>query len=88
MARGAADNLPVLPLRNGVLFPGVGAPFVVERESSLAAVETALAREDKDLVVCGQRVADNEPRTLADLHAVGVRKHIRSLQRVPTRPPC
>jgi ATP-dependent Lon protease len=83
MTRGAADILPVLPLRNGVLFPGVGAPFVVGRESSLAAVEAALAREDKDLVVCFQRSTEHEPKSLADLRGVGVRGHIRTIQRAP-----
>jgi ATP-dependent Lon protease len=83
MVRGAADILPVLPLCAGVLYPGVGAPFVVGRDGSLAAVEAALAREDKDLVVCRQRASEGEPRTLAELHAVGVRGHIRSLQRSP-----
>lgn len=83
MARGTADILPVLPLRAGVLFPGIGAPFVVGRDGSLAAVDAALAREDKDLVVCGQRTSEGEPRGLADLSAVGVRGHIRSLQRGP-----
>lgn len=73
----------MLPLRNGVLFPGAGVPFVVGREASLAAVDAALAREDKDLVVCFQRLVDEEPRALADLRSVGVRAHIRTIQRTP-----
>jgi ATP-dependent Lon protease len=33
------DELPVLPIRNAVLFPGAVAPFDVGREKSVALVE-------------------------------------------------
>ena len=81
MSRGGADILPVLPLRNGVLFPGFGLPLVVGRDASLAAVEVALARQDKDLVVCFQRSPEGDPKTLGDLRTVGVRGHLRTIQR-------
>ena len=38
------DELPVLPIRNAVLFPGAVAPFDVGREKSVALVEDEIGR--------------------------------------------
>ena len=46
---------PVLPIRNSVLFPNLILPLSVGRASSLAAIDTALAAEDKTIVVVAQR---------------------------------
>ena len=48
------QTLPVLPLKNTVLFPHLFMPLSVGRPSSLAAVEAALATEEKTFVArCG-----------------------------------
>ena len=39
-------NLPVLPLKRTVLFPGTMMPLTVGRDRSIAAVEAALKTED------------------------------------------
>ena len=75
------DNvLPVLPLRNMVLFPGVLMPVSVGRKSSLRLIRDA---EKKGLyigVVC-QKVADTENPLMDDLHDIGtVAKVIRVLE--------
>ena len=44
-------NLPVLPLKRTVLFPGTMMPLTVGRDRSIAAVEAALKTEDKTLLV-------------------------------------
>ena len=49
--------LPLLPLKNSVLFPGLLMPLSVGRTSSLAAVEAAVATEDKEIIVVAQRDA-------------------------------
>ena len=49
--------LPLLPLKNSVLFPGLLMPLSVGRTVSLAAVEAALATEDKEIIVVAQRDA-------------------------------
>ncbi len=47
MATNELQSLPVLPLKNTILFPGLLLPLSVGRESSLAAVEAALNRKRK-----------------------------------------
>ena len=75
------DNvLPVLPLRNMVLFPGVLMPVSVGRKSSLRLIREA---EKKGLyigVVC-QKSAETENPLMEDLHDIGtVAKVIRVLE--------
>ena len=47
--------LPVLPIKNTVLFPHLQMPLSIGRPASMAAVETALASEEKHIVVVAQR---------------------------------
>jgi len=65
-----ADELPVLPLRDAVLFPYAILPLSVDRESSSLAVDQALA-SDRTLLLLAQRDAKvNEPEE-DDLYQVG-----------------
>jgi ATP-dependent Lon protease len=73
--------LPVIPLRNTVLFPGLFLPLSVGRESSIAAVEAAMATEEKNVVLVAQREASNEEPGLEDLHTIGVRAVIKKMAR-------
>jgi ATP-dependent Lon protease len=41
------ETLPVLPIKNSVLFPGLLMPLTAGRPSSIAAIDAALASEDK-----------------------------------------
>jgi ATP-dependent Lon protease len=61
--------LPVLPVRDVVIFPGVTVPLSVGRPRSLAALEAAGA--DGFLIVATQRDAALEDPALEDLHPVG-----------------
>ena len=55
-------TLPMLPLKNSVLFPGLLMPLSVGRTASVSAVEKALRTEDKEIVVVSQRdVSVDEP---------------------------
>src|SRR5438105_6771907 len=72
-------TLPVLPLRNTVLFPGLFLPLSVGRPASIAAVESVLSNEDKTFVVATQRDASNEAPGLDDLHSIGVRAVVRKV---------
>jgi ATP-dependent Lon protease len=51
------QSLPVVPLKNSVLFPNLLMPLSVGRPASLAAVEAALATEEKEIVIVAQREA-------------------------------
>jgi len=65
------DEMPILAVRNLVLFPGVVSPILIGRESSMALIRKA---EKKDMVigvVC-QRDPEVETPIRADLYDVGV----------------
>jgi ATP-dependent Lon protease len=65
-----ADALPILPIRNSILFPGVVIPLSVARPRSLAAIQHAV-RNKSPLGVLLQRDAENAEPGPSDLHAVG-----------------
>jgi ATP-dependent Lon protease len=74
-----AWTLPVLPLKGTVLLPGMFLPLSVGRPHTRAAVEAALASEDKTLVVVAQRDPKQDNPGLADLYGVGVRAVIKKM---------
>src|SRR5215831_14864121 len=74
-------SLPVLALKNSALFPGLLMPLSVGREASVAAVEAALATEEKEIIVVGQRDASSEKPGATDLYTVGTRASIRRANR-------
>ncbi|HEY4218817.1 MAG TPA: endopeptidase La [Gemmatimonadaceae bacterium] len=63
-------RLPVLPLRDVVVFPFVAMPLIVGRQASLGAIEAAAA-EGGLLFLVAQRNADTEEPAAGDLHRVG-----------------
>ena len=65
-----ADALPILPIRNSILFPGVVIPLSVARPRSLAAIQHAV-RNKSPLGVLLQRDAEMAEPGPADLHAIG-----------------
>jgi ATP-dependent Lon protease len=64
------DELPVLPLREMVVFPYMVLPLFVKRERSIAAVDDALAG-DRLLMLVAQRDAEIADPTPDDLYRVG-----------------
>ncbi len=80
-ATETVQALPVLPLKNTVLFPYMFAPLSVGRPNSLAAVEAALATEDKTFVVVAQRDANTEPTKAEDLFSVGIKAVVKKMAR-------
>ena len=71
------QTLPLLALKNSALFPGVMMPLSVGRKGSVAAVESALGTEGKELVVVAQRDASVDAPHSGDLYSVGTRAAIR-----------
>src|SRR6187431_1105899 len=65
------DELPVLPIRNAVLFPGAVAPFDVGREKSLALVEDLDAQPSQVIAIFAQRDPSIDDPGFEDLHPVG-----------------
>ena len=77
-----ADILPILPLRNMMLFPGVVAPVVVGRDSSLKLVGQAAKTGGFVGVVC-QRDASVDTPTREDLYPIGVFAKVMRLIELP-----
>lgn len=64
------DELPLLPLRNTVLFPGVVLPITVGRDKSIKAVADAY-KGDKLIGVVAQRDSQVEDPQVGDLASIG-----------------
>src|SRR5271170_5290586 len=65
------DELPVLPIRNVVLFPGAVAPFDVGREKSVALVEDVDNLSSPVIAIFAQRDPSTDDPGADDLHTVG-----------------
>ncbi len=76
------EILPILPVRDTVLFPGAVLPLTVGRESSLALVNT-LQGEDKLLGVVAQLDPRIEDPAAADLHKVGTLARVHKTVKMP-----
>jgi len=73
--------LPVLPLRDVVLFPHVAMPLLIGRAGSLAAVAAA-TEGTQELLLVTQRDADVQTPASSDLHRVGVRARLQQVTRL------
>src|SRR5678809_1103448 len=65
------DQLPILPLRNSVLFPGSIIPIDVGRRKSVRLVEDAIAKERTVIGILTQKDARTEDPQSGDLYMVG-----------------
>jgi ATP-dependent Lon protease len=77
----ATRSLPVLPIKNTVLYPYLLMPLVVGKPHSLAATERASESEDKTLAIVTLRDPTIEEPTLADLHHIGTEAVIKRMER-------
>src|SRR5665213_2449889 len=68
---GAQRKLPMMPIREMVIFPHMMAPFVVGRESSVRALEEALTG-DRRIFLATQHDASVDEPTADDIYTVGV----------------
>jgi ATP-dependent Lon protease len=76
-------ELPILPLRNTVIFPSGISPLTVGRALSLAAVEEALVAEEKLLGVISQRLDDDSEASIDNLYKIGTLVVINRMMRAP-----
>src|SRR5687767_6301374 len=77
-----ADELPLLALRNTVLFPGVVIPITVGRDKSIKAVMEAYGK-DKILAVVSQKDVNLEEPGPADMNKVGAAARIIKMLKMP-----
>ncbi len=76
------DEIPLLPLRNTVLFPGVVLPITVGRDKSLKAVSDAY-KADKLIGVIAQKDSSVEEPTVSDLEEIGTVAKIAKMIKMP-----
>src|SRR5438876_7087311 len=76
------SELPILPLRDTVLFPNSFMPLAVARESSVRLIDDAIAN-GKLIAVFTQRDAAVEEPVQVDLYAVGTATHIHKMFKLP-----
>lgn len=75
--------MPVMPLREMVMFPGSVTPYFVGRESSINALEAANATPAKQIFLVTQKDGGTEIPTPDDLYKLGVVCRILQLLRLP-----
>src|SRR5215217_2759460 len=74
--------MPVLPLRDVVLFPYVVIPLLVGRQASLAAIDAAV-EGDKLILLVAQKEGETQEPAAADLHRTGVVGRVLQVARLP-----
>ena len=76
------DELPILPLRNNVLFPGVVIPITVGRDKSIRLIQEA-NKGNKIVGVISQRDQQEESPEFEDLHTIGTVAQIIRMLKMP-----
>ncbi len=74
-------KLPVLPLKNVVLFPKLVLPLSVGRDASRAAVEAAIKQHDGELILVSQRSPEVDVPGADDLYNFGTHARVRKVLR-------
>ena len=75
-------NLPLLPLRDIVVFPGMIVPLFVGRDKSVVALEKAMAADKEIFLVAQLDPAEDDP-DMDDLYNIGVTATIMQLLKLP-----
>jgi ATP-dependent Lon protease len=78
----STQEVPVLPLRDVVVYPHMVIPLFVGREKSIKALDTAMA-SDKQILLVAQKSADVDDPGVKDLHNVGTLANILQLLKLP-----
>jgi ATP-dependent Lon protease len=76
------DYLPLLPLRDVVVFPSMVIPLFVGRAKSIAALEDAMANDKRVMLVAQKDASDDNPDA-GDLNQVGTVANILQLLKLP-----
>jgi len=78
------DRLPVVPLRDVVVFPYALMPLLIGRPASLSAVDAAASTPERWMVLVTQRNADVSEPAAPDLYRVGVIVRLQQVSRTPS----
>lgn len=76
------EILPLLPLRDVVVFPAMVIPLFVGREKSIQALEEAMAQDKRIMLVAQKDAADDEPG-MDGMHSIGTVANVLQLLKLP-----
>src|SRR6476660_977648 len=76
------SRIPLLPLRDILVFPATVVPLFVGRDKSIQALEQAMATNKEILLAAQIKAKTNDP-TVEDIYKVGTVSHILQLLRLP-----
>ena len=82
LPKAALVNIPVLPLRDVVVYPHMVIPLFVGREKSIQALDIAM-RGDKRIMLIAQKQADVDDPKVDDLYRIGTLATILQLLKLP-----
>ena len=82
MGSSSVIELPLLPLRDVVVYPHMVLPLFVGREKSIEALEHAMANDKQVLLVAQRNAADDNPGA-DDIYQVGTVSNILQLLKLP-----
>ena len=77
-----SNNIPVLPLRNIVVFPNMVVPLFVGRDKSINALEQVMDK-DQELLFLSQKNSDVDDPSETDLYEIGTKGKILQLLKLP-----
>src|ERR1700733_16030150 len=83
VAEGGSRAIPVLPVRDTVLFPHAVLPLTVGRESSIQLIQSL--GEEKTILVVAQRDARLDGPEGEDLHTIGTRATVHKVVKMPNQ---
>lgn len=81
-AEEVPEILPILPLRNTVLFPGVVIPITVGRDKSIQLIREAYSAK-KPIGVVAQKDSETDDPKTGDLYRIGTMSHIMKILQMP-----
>ena len=79
---GSDQAIPVLPLRDVVVYPHMVIPLFVGRDKSIKALDNAMAT-DKQILLVAQKNADVDDPAIKDLHNIGTLANVLQLLKLP-----
>ena len=82
MAGNLPSRIPVIPVRDVIVFPGIITPLFIKRPQTLKAIESAML-QDRTILVVGQQALDIEDPAPAQIYDVGTVCGIIQMVRIP-----
>ncbi len=82
MSESNTVTLPVLPLRDIVVFPHMIVPLFVGREKSVRALEEVM-EENKEILLSSQKIPSEDEPTVDSIHHMGVLANVLQLLKLP-----